>query len=136
MRGDGQPKPLFPVAPLWHVIAANTAPELILANGTVHPPNGAELVDIAVREGRIMALGSWPKMKRWPAPRRPIHILHITTPAELELIARQRDIATCEVTPQHLTLAAEDAYPRLERKGPGTCVPGPWPCCYRSDYQL
>ncbi|KHK89364.1 dihydroorotase [Novosphingobium malaysiense] len=45
--------------------------------------------------------------------RRPIHILHVTTPAELELIAQHRDIATCEVTPQHLTLAAEDAYPRL-----------------------
>lgn len=44
---------------------------------------------------------------------RPIHILHVTTPAELELLAQHRDIATCEVTPQHLTLAAEDAYPRL-----------------------
>ncbi len=47
------------------------------------------------------------------AARRPIHILHITTPAELEVIAQNRDIATCEVTPQHLTLAGEDAYPRL-----------------------
>ena len=45
--------------------------------------------------------------------RRPIHVLHVTTPAELELIARHRDVATCEVTPQHLTLAAEDAYPSL-----------------------
>ncbi|GFM28295.1 dihydroorotase [Novosphingobium sp. PY1] len=45
--------------------------------------------------------------------KRPIHILHVTTPAELELIAQHRDVATCEVTPQHLTLAAEDAYPRL-----------------------
>lgn len=45
--------------------------------------------------------------------RRRIHILHVTTPAELEYIARHKDIATCEVTPQHLTLAAEDAYPRL-----------------------
>lgn len=44
---------------------------------------------------------------------RKIHILHITTPAELALIAQNKDIATCEVTPQHLTLAAEDAYPRL-----------------------
>jgi dihydroorotase len=44
---------------------------------------------------------------------RRIHILHITTPAELELISRNKDIATCEVTPQHLTLAGEDAYPRL-----------------------
>jgi len=45
--------------------------------------------------------------------RRRIHILHVTTPAELEYIAKHKDIATCEVTPQHLTLAAEDAYPRL-----------------------
>ena len=44
---------------------------------------------------------------------RRIHILHVTTPAELELIAQNKDIATCEVTPQHLTLAGEDAYPRL-----------------------
>ncbi|MEO6092280.1 MAG: dihydroorotase [Novosphingobium sp.] len=45
--------------------------------------------------------------------RRPIHVLHVTTPAELELVARNRDIASCELTPQHLTLAGEDAYPRL-----------------------
>ncbi|WP_022682864.1 dihydroorotase [Sphingobium bisphenolivorans] len=45
--------------------------------------------------------------------RRRIHILHVTTPAELEYIARNKDIATCEVTPQHLTLAGEDAYPHL-----------------------
>lgn len=44
---------------------------------------------------------------------RKIHILHITTPDELALIARNKDIATCEVTPQHLTLAGEEAYPRL-----------------------
>ncbi|WP_156677823.1 dihydroorotase [Sphingomonas profundi] len=44
---------------------------------------------------------------------RRIHILHVTTPAELEYIAGHKDIATCEVTPQHLTLAGEDAYPRL-----------------------
>ncbi|WP_343520485.1 dihydroorotase [Sphingomonas sp.] len=45
--------------------------------------------------------------------KRRIHVLHVTTPAELELLAQHKDIATCEVTPQHLTLAAEDAYPRL-----------------------
>jgi len=47
------------------------------------------------------------------AARRRIHILHVTTPAELEYIAQHKDIATCEVTPQHLTLGGEDAYPRL-----------------------
>jgi dihydroorotase len=45
--------------------------------------------------------------------RRRIHVLHVTTPAELELLSRHKDIATCEVTPQHLTLAGEEAYPRL-----------------------
>lgn len=47
------------------------------------------------------------------AARRLVHVLHITTPAELALLAQNRDIATCETTPQHLTLAGEDAYPRL-----------------------
>ena len=47
------------------------------------------------------------------AARRPIHILHISTPEEFAYIAQHRDIATCEVTPQHLTLAGEEAYPRL-----------------------
>ncbi|MES2337803.1 MAG: dihydroorotase [Pseudomonadota bacterium] len=47
------------------------------------------------------------------AARRRIHVLHITTPAELELLGRNRDVATAETTPQHLTLAGEDAYPRL-----------------------
>ena len=45
--------------------------------------------------------------------RRRIHILHVTTPAELELIAQHKDLASCEVTPQHLTLAGEQAYPAL-----------------------
>ncbi len=44
---------------------------------------------------------------------RRIHVLHVTTPAELEFLGANKDIATCEVTPQHLTLAGEEAYPRL-----------------------
>src|SRR5690606_10422605 len=44
---------------------------------------------------------------------RRIHILHISTPAEFALIAQNKDVASCEVTPQHLTMAAEDVYPRL-----------------------
>jgi len=44
---------------------------------------------------------------------RPVHILHVTTPAELEFLKDHRDLITAELTPQHLTLAGEDAYPRL-----------------------
>ena len=47
------------------------------------------------------------------AARRRIHVLHVSTPAELELLGAHKDIATCEVTPQHLTLAGEEAYARL-----------------------
>jgi dihydroorotase len=45
--------------------------------------------------------------------RRRVHILHVTTPQELAFLAQNKDIASVEVTPQHLTLAGEDAYARL-----------------------
>lgn len=41
-----------------------------------------------------------------------IHVLHISTAEELPLLAANRDIATVEVTPQHLTMTSED-YARL-----------------------
>lgn len=44
---------------------------------------------------------------------RALHILHITTQDELPLLAAARDVATVEVTPQHLTLSAPDCYDRL-----------------------
>jgi dihydroorotase len=42
-----------------------------------------------------------------------IHVLHVTTMEEMGLLAGYRDIASVEVTPQHLTLSAADAYARL-----------------------
>jgi dihydroorotase len=45
---------------------------------------------------------------------RPVHILHVTTGQEMALLAsHNRDIASVEVTPQHLTLAAPECYRRL-----------------------
>jgi dihydroorotase len=43
-----------------------------------------------------------------------IHVLHVTTAEEIEFLAGARDVATVEVTPQHLTLAAPEAYRRLK----------------------
>ncbi len=37
-----------------------------------------------------------------------IHVLHISTAEELPLLAANRDIATVEVTPHHLTMSADD----------------------------
>jgi dihydroorotase len=42
-----------------------------------------------------------------------IHILHISTGAEMELLSLHKDVVSVEVTPQHLTLEAADAYARL-----------------------
>jgi dihydroorotase len=42
-----------------------------------------------------------------------IHILHVSTAAEMQLLALNKDIATVEVTPQHLTLVAGEAYATL-----------------------
>lgn len=46
--------------------------------------------------------------------RRRIHVLHISTAEEAPLLAAAKDIATAEVTPQHLTLAAPDCYLKLK----------------------
>jgi len=43
-----------------------------------------------------------------------IHVLHISTAEEVEFLQQHRDIASCEVTPQHLTLEAPEAYERLK----------------------
>jgi len=43
-----------------------------------------------------------------------IHVLHISTKEEVDILQENRDIASCEVTPQHLTLVAPEAYERLK----------------------
>ncbi len=41
-----------------------------------------------------------------------IHVLHVSTAEEMLFLAHQKDVATVEVTPHHLTLSADD-YARL-----------------------
>src|SRR6185312_8025601 len=43
-----------------------------------------------------------------------IHVLHVTTNEEIDFLADNKDIATVEITPQHLTLVAPEAYERLK----------------------
>lgn len=43
-----------------------------------------------------------------------IHVLHVSTAQEIDFLAHHRDIATVEVTPQHLTLDGDEAYERLK----------------------
>jgi dihydroorotase len=44
-----------------------------------------------------------------------VHVLHISTREEMAFLAGAKDVASCEATPQHLTLSAED-YPRLKTR--------------------
>ncbi|MEM7652110.1 MAG: dihydroorotase [Pseudomonadota bacterium] len=44
---------------------------------------------------------------------RRVHVLHITTAEEMALLAANKDIATVEVLPQHLTMTAPECYERL-----------------------
>lgn len=45
-----------------------------------------------------------------------VHVLHVSTGEEMEFLARHKDVASVEATPQHLTLTAEDAYGALGAK--------------------
>lgn len=42
-----------------------------------------------------------------------VHVLHVTTGDEMPILAAHKPVATAEVTPHHLTLAAPEAYQRL-----------------------
>ncbi|MGD1037123.1 MAG: dihydroorotase [Roseiarcus sp.] len=44
-----------------------------------------------------------------------VHVLHISTREEIPLLQSAKDVASCEATPHHLTLSAED-YARLGTK--------------------
>jgi dihydroorotase len=42
-----------------------------------------------------------------------IHVLHISTKEEIEYLRDHKDVASCEATPHHLTMAAPECYERL-----------------------
>ena len=42
-----------------------------------------------------------------------IHVLHISTAEEMVFLAAHKDVASCEVTPHHLTIDGDEAYKRL-----------------------
>jgi dihydroorotase len=46
-----------------------------------------------------------------------VHVLHVSTAEEMDLLAQHRDIVSVEVTPQHLTLSGPGCYEAL-----GTCA--------------
>ena len=43
-----------------------------------------------------------------------IHVLHVTTAEEIDFLSHNKDVASVELTPQHLTLVGPEAYERLK----------------------
>ena len=103
----------------------------ILENGTrrvaVHAEDEARLIErraLAIegaspefhpvwRDEETSRLGVERLLRLAKRAARPVHVLHVTTAAEMMLLAEHRDLATVEVTPQHLTLAAPGCYESL-----------------------
>jgi dihydroorotase len=65
------------------------------------------------RDVETAAVATQRLMRMARAARRRVHVLHVTTAEEIPVLAANKDIATVETTPQHLTLAAPDCYQRL-----------------------
>lgn len=79
-----------------------------LAEAEAHPrahPNWRDAESARLATERVLRLAR--------KTGRRVHVLHITTADEMELLAKHKDIATVETTPQHLTLEAPDCYERL-----------------------
>ena len=66
-----------------------------------------------VRDAEAALLSTQRLIRLAREARKRIHILHISTKDELPVLAANRDIASCEVTPQHLTLSAPVAYEEM-----------------------
>lgn len=62
-------------------------------------------------EAAVTATGRLMRLARTAGRR--VHVLHVTTAEEMAILAANKDIATVEATPQHLTLVAPDCYRRL-----------------------
>lgn len=76
------------------------------ADVAMHPEwRDAETALAATR--RLLALAKGAKRR--------VHILHVTTADEMALLRDHHDIATVEVTPQHLTLEAPRCYEELDQ---------------------
>ncbi len=103
----------------------------VLANGTrrvsVHAEDEDRLVsrqDIATGAGGPSAHPDWRDVesavratkrivKLARAAARRVHVLHISSADEMDILAQHKDLITVEVTLNHLTLAAPECYERL-----------------------
>lgn len=93
--------------------AFHSEDEFRLADRRILARHGDWTSHIEVRDA-IAAMQSTQRLVRLAkAAGKRIHVLHISTAEEIEFLKNHKDIASVEVTPQHLTLAAPECYERL-----------------------
>ena len=62
------------------------------------------------RDVETALLATWRALKLARRFGRRVHLLHVTTAEELDILTDCKDLATFEILPQHLTLSAPDCY--------------------------
>ena len=65
------------------------------------------------RDAKTALLSTQRLLKLARATGRHVHVLHVSTAQEMELLAQNKDIASVEVTPQHLLLSTPSCYAKL-----------------------
>ncbi len=68
--------------------------------------------DVRDKEAALISTNRLIRMAR--EARKRIHVLHISTMEELPVLAANKDLVTCEVTPNHLTLTGPEDYENLK----------------------
>ena len=76
------------------------------------PGDWTSHTDVRDAESAIMSTRRLVRLAREVGRR--IHVLHVSTAEEIAFLAEHKDVATVEVTPQHLTLDGDEAYERLK----------------------
>ena len=76
------------------------------------PGDWTSHTDVRDAESAIMSTRRLVRLAREVGRR--IHVLHVSTAEEIAFLAEHKDVATVEVTPQHLTLDGDEAYARLK----------------------
>ncbi len=69
---------------------------------------------VEVRDAKAALLATQRLIRLARAAGKRVHVLHVSTAEEMAFLAEHKDIATVEVTPQHLTLSAPDCYAQMQ----------------------
>ena len=81
--------------------------------GLLHDQRGNPAFHLQWRDEEVALRATQRLLKIARKNHRHVHVLHVTTAQEMELLKSYKDIASVEVTPQHLTLSAPECYERL-----------------------